>query len=379
MAEWMTIRVVLTDGQGIELDPPAGRVMLCHTAHTFAEFAEAVDAALGRWDPTPEHEFEVEGRVVASDPDAVPQLLPGADARDSETVALGEVGLRRGSRFTYLFDTRHRWVHQCQVEETAIDPFTLVEEEPDLPIPVFGWGDVPDQYGRIDEDDDPILPDEELAAVLHQALADDDDLEVVLDLDEIADDAEDDDEPVEWPDPEPASWKVVEAAIAAVPRETPIEELRAAVDRLRESDGDEAVEVLWAAAALDESDIFDSDLELWLELAAGVVLPRDAVPMDAQDEEAWASIEPADWAGAVIGLARAGVGHDATPAALLDLIEGCDEVDSGHLDEDDEIGLLAGFGIVVGLWRALGAVDAQGRLTALGHWGIPEALRRAWT
>ena len=373
MAEWMTIRVVLADGQGIELDPPAGRVMLCHTGHTFAEFAEGVDASLGRWDPTPEHEFEVEGRLLASDPDAVGVLLPVADATDSETVTLGDVGLRRGSRFTYLFDPRQRWIHQCQVEETALDPFTLVEEEPELPIPVFGWGDVPDQYGRIDEDDDPVMPDEELAAVLHQALADDDDLEVVLDLD-VADGGG-----VHWPDPESASWRIVETAIAGVAREVPIDELRTAVDRLREAEGDEAVEVLWSATGLDETELPDSDLELWIELAAGVVLPRDAVPMDPEDEEAWAGIEPADWAGAVIGLVRAGVGHDATPAALLDLIDTCDEVDSGHLDADDEASLLAGFGIVVELWRALGAVDAQGRLTALGHWGVPEALRRAWS
>jgi hypothetical protein len=376
MAEWMTIRVVLADGQGIELDPPAGRIMLCHTGHTFAEFAEAVEAALGRWDPTPEHEFEVEGRVLASDPDALSLLMPGLQPLDSEGVTLGEVGLRRGARFTYLFDPRQRWVHQCRLEETSLDPFTLVDEEPDLPVPVFGWGDVPDQYGRIEEDDDPVMPDEELAAVLHQALADDDDLEVVLDLDQIDDEG---DAEVRWPDPEPASWRVVEAAIAGIPREAPIDELRTAVDRLREAEGDAAVEVLWSATGLDEAGLPDSDLDLWVELAAGVVLPRDAVPMDAEDEEAWAGIEPADWAGAVIGLVRAGVGHDATPAALLELIDLCDEVDSGHLDEDDELALLAGFGVVMGLWRALGAVDAQGRLTALGHWGIPEGLRRAWT
>jgi hypothetical protein len=33
---------------------------------------------------------------------------------------------------------------------------------------------------------------------------------------------------------------------------------------------------------------------------------------------------------------------------------------------------------VVPTWEAVGAVDADRRLTALGAWGLPRALARAW-
>lgn len=31
------------------------------------------------------------------------------------------------------------------------------------------------------------------------------------------------------------------------------------------------------------------------------------------------------------------------------------------------------------LWQDLGVLDAEGRLTARGVWGLPKALHRTWT
>jgi hypothetical protein len=33
---------------------------------------------------------------------------------------------------------------------------------------------------------------------------------------------------------------------------------------------------------------------------------------------------------------------------------------------------------VSSLWRVLGAIDDDERLTALGWWGLPEAMLRVW-
>ncbi len=33
---------------------------------------------------------------------------------------------------------------------------------------------------------------------------------------------------------------------------------------------------------------------------------------------------------------------------------------------------------VTTLWQVLGAIDEDDRLTALGWWGLPEAMRRVW-
>jgi hypothetical protein len=33
---------------------------------------------------------------------------------------------------------------------------------------------------------------------------------------------------------------------------------------------------------------------------------------------------------------------------------------------------------VTSLWQILGAIDDDDRLTPLGWWGLPEAMRRVW-
>src|SRR5688500_12861940 len=74
VSEWMTIRVDLIGRQGERLQPPPGRILLAHPDHVFAELADAVDNAFGRWDITPLHEFTIGGRRV----------LPGGDPDDTD-------------------------------------------------------------------------------------------------------------------------------------------------------------------------------------------------------------------------------------------------------------------------------------------------------
>ena len=51
----------------------------------------------------------------------------------------------------------------------------------------------------------------------------------------------------------------------------------------------------------------------------------------------------------------------------------------GAGDEDfDEEAVEELFSHVAILWEVLGATDAAQRLTALGWWGLPEALRKVW-
>jgi hypothetical protein len=48
-------------------------------------------------------------------------------------------------------------------------------------------------------------------------------------------------------------------------------------------------------------------------------------------------------------------------------------------DEDfDELGMEGLFLPVTTLWQVIGAIDEDDRLTALGWWGLPEAMRRVW-
>ena len=123
-----------------------------------------------------------------------------------------------------------------------------------------------------------------------------------------------------------------------------------------------------------------SDIELWLTLAAGVVSPAG----DADDEDvsgaisALCALEHADWLAAVAALARGGPG---TPAAATDLArytrEYCPEVLDGPADFDGPA-VTELFSYVASLWQALGAIDVRQRLTPLGWWGLPEAVRKVW-
>ncbi len=61
--------------------------------------------------------------------------------------------------------------------------------------------------------------------------------------------------------------------------------------------------------------------------------------------------------------------------------EDVDEADDFFLSDDEEFDELTMEGLflpVTSLWQVLGAIDEDERLTALGWWGLPEAMLRVW-
>lgn len=367
MTQWMTVRVVLLAHGEERLEPPPGRVLLVRAEHTFSEFAEAVDTAFGRWDPTPSSEFAVSGRRLVSDLDADPG--PGEVAM-SDAYEVGGVGLRAGDTFRYLFDLGEQWLHDCDVEELGVDPFAVYGEEPAWPVAVFGWGTLPDQYGHEheheheheDEDEDETGAGEDDATpVGHSWEAEDDSAFLAA-----------------WEEARADAWEVVAKAVAPVERRVDRPALARVARALRHHVGEQRApyDLLWAVA--DVPELPDDDLELWTTLAAAVVEPRGDLPVDLDVESAWTALEPADWAGAVIELTRAGVGQSARPGTLVDLIARCPEIDGPAFTPDDIETLELALTPVVDLWRVLGVVDDRHRLTALGVWGLPEALYTAW-
>ena len=116
------------------------------------------------------------------------------------------------------------------------------------------------------------------------------------------------------------------------------------------------------------------DPEWCLTLAAGVVSPAgDTIDADVSAAiSALCTLEHADWLAAIAALARGGPG---TPAAATDLARYAREYGTEHFDEPAVTEL---FGYVATLWQALGATDGRERLTPLGWWGLPEAVRKVW-
>lgn len=364
MADWLTVRVVLLGRDG---DPPgaeAGRVLLVRADHTFAEFADAVDTAFARWDLTPPHAFSVAGRRLWSD---VTVADGRGRAEPSTAVQVGEVGLRAGSTFRYLFDLGERWDHFCEVERVDVDPLAEYGDEPEQPVPVFGWGTIADQYGREREDDD--LPPEPPWEAREPVGQDGDDW-----------DADDDAAFARAErDARAEAWQVVAAAVAPLSRPREPDGLSRVARALRHhlDDDRSPYDLLWAA--VDADVLPDDDERLWVTVAAAVVEPRGPLPVEPDVEAAWTALEPADWAGAVIELVRAGVGRPCTPSDLVTLVAGCPEIEGPPFTAEDVETLELAFTPVVRLWRVLGAVDERYRLSALGCWGLPESLRAAWT
>jgi len=77
--------------------------------------------------------------------------------------------LQPGEQLVYVFDLGDNWTHLCTVNPDKVDPLeTLGITSSEMPghVSFFGWGDIPDQYGRRwrgDTDDaNPVTPDPEL-------------------------------------------------------------------------------------------------------------------------------------------------------------------------------------------------------------------------
>ena len=184
------------------------------------------------------------------------------------------------------------------------------------------------------------------------------------------------------------------------------------------------------------------DEELWLTLATSVASPQGD-PLTQEDREfaramEWAededldfgagiethddepdelsaaitavcALDHFDWLAVMSSLVTGGPGTPASAADLaryvrdfdpdevigLDLVNGGGDADDSEADYDDdtdfdddefaadddfdELSIEGLFLHVTAMWSVLGAIDEDDRLTPLGWWGLPEAMRRAWT
>jgi hypothetical protein len=65
---------------------------------------------------------------------------------DSAATRLSLLSL--GDPFAYVFDLGDDWAHLCTVGTERIDPLDAVGIVPDQPTAYWGWGELPDRYGR---------------------------------------------------------------------------------------------------------------------------------------------------------------------------------------------------------------------------------------
>jgi hypothetical protein len=128
-------------------------------AHTFEQLSTAIDVAFARWDRSHLWAFRFPGSTRIEIPQGWLDDVPG-EVLDAGRTRLSR--LKPGERFVYEFDFGDSWMHVCTVGDHHIDPLESLGIVPADPLPYFGWGDIPDQYGRRWHEDDgesPLPPD----------------------------------------------------------------------------------------------------------------------------------------------------------------------------------------------------------------------------
>ncbi|MFF1385729.1 hypothetical protein ACFVWT_19430 [Arthrobacter sp. NPDC058288] len=122
-------------------------------SHTFMDLANAINGAFARWDRSHLSMFTLsDGRVVTDEETGVemvasvggPVMVPSLDIDVTKVVRTVELG----AEFQYTFDFGDAWIHRCMVGEAKVDPLEVLGVRPEVPLPYWGWGSIPDQYGR---------------------------------------------------------------------------------------------------------------------------------------------------------------------------------------------------------------------------------------
>ena len=141
---WFSITVELVEGRDLSFWPRPGRIFAASPAHTFGDLSRAIDPAFARWDLSHLHEFRMANETSIGEID--PRLDQDEDLVDEEATKLKI--LSPGDRFLYVYDLGDGCHHLCTVAKEKIDPVQTLGIAPTEPMAYWGWGEMPDQYGR---------------------------------------------------------------------------------------------------------------------------------------------------------------------------------------------------------------------------------------
>ena len=155
---WLSVTVELLGGCGEDLWPWPGRVFAVGPSHTFSDLANAINDAFARWDRSHLSMFTLADSRVVTDTETGAEMVaslggPITEAVDIESAKVARL-LGPGAEFQFTFDLGDDWTHRCVIGGDKVDPIEVLGIRPDAPLPYWGWGTIPDQYGRRWADDD---------------------------------------------------------------------------------------------------------------------------------------------------------------------------------------------------------------------------------
>jgi hypothetical protein len=181
----------------------------------------------------------------------------------------------------------------------------------------------------------------------------------------------------EWQEADRAAVDLLREALPdVISAAVPVEPLAEAAQHIRTNLTEWPHRHLAAAADWGKQPPAD-DETLWIQAAGALVSMNGESGLGSHEESSLMTLQHGDWAGAVIGLARAGVGTRAWAEDLYRFADKCPEIE-GAYEADDREPIEFAFGLIVPVWEAVGALDEHRRLTELGRWGLPRALAWAW-
>ena len=138
-----------------------------------------------------------------------------------------------------------------------------------------------------------------------------------------------------------------------------------------DSEPDELSAAIAAVCALDHLD--------WLAVMSALVTGGPGTPASAADLARYVrDFDPDEVIGLKVAAAQDTESEDDEDEEFGG--PGIDGDDFDDYEDDfDELSIEGLFLHVTAMWSVLGAIDEDDRLTPLGWWGLPEAMRRAWT
>jgi hypothetical protein len=136
-------------------------------------------------------------------------------------------------------------------------------------------------------------------------------------------------------------------------------------------DEEEPAQVAALLGEVDPAQLSDSGLLILA--AASVVDPTwsGEGDIDPDDLVAISALDTADWLQIVVNGAKRGAGQYFMAEDFLDWIE--DDVVTDDLEAVER-----GLAWLDSIWRSIGLIDDEDRLTEVGEWILPRALCHAW-
>lgn len=167
---WWSITVELVSGRGEYFWPRPGRVLIARPGWTFRVLADAINRTFGRRELAHLHAFTLADGTRITMPDPWGEDFGGLDDTSTKLTRL-----QAGEVFAFTFDYGDGWDHLCTVGHAKVDAEQVAGIVPHRPIPIFGWGALPDQHGRVWSGDDgsgwvppqPDPPAGDLPRILH--------------------------------------------------------------------------------------------------------------------------------------------------------------------------------------------------------------------